>query len=1285
MHGNIYQLKVLMLFLHRGVLYQHSFRLGTEIEEARKFDDLVFEYIQGSKKAYRFLQAKHTQDEDNKKIGVGNLLTKDKSGEFGLAKYFISYLKIKNNQDFADGNLKDFIICTNIDFDLDQSTAQNTVRKLKVKTSGPNEKIEILVEVIDTSDVFFKDGGTRYKFSCTHDNMISIMQPTFKGAVEEMIKELEEEIEKLQSKPDQDSKRKLERNQTWQREFGRMMNEGRLEDNIKEFFDKLVFAVNQPNEIKLADIIKSELGEQFNDIDRKNVYARFQEKMLDWLKEKGRRFLTHEDGREFFRKMKEEILGGFRFEVRNPVGSFTGRKTELEKLHESIQESQGVATVISQLVSISGLGGIGKTELAKKYIEEHSKDYDNNIIWIKAETHETMVQSFLRLARDPLGIPTEDRDIESIVRDIYAFFAKRKSLFVFDNAEEYRSEGQDAGISQFLPSHFLSSDDNKPSVLITSRNQKWGDIKSLTLGAFTEPESMDFIRKALGIKDESQENEIKNLAETLQHFPLALQQAVVYIKERDIALKNVGLKFEISDYLKRYKKEAEKLLDFKFPKDSDNSYTKTTFITWKITINKIKDNAEYGQQAKEILDIIAYIASDNIPVEMFLGLERNREKLGDAIQLLKQYSMVNSGEEQSSVNVHRLVQQVTRIELEKQGKDKVVKKTFELLEESFPYGSDKLEDYAKKRQLLPHLETFLSHIDDWLEKNPLEKQTIEKYYLEDLLICMDDGYHDLGNPRRQKELLERVLPIQEKHYGPDHPEIAITLANLGNADGTLGDSQKAKALLEQALAIKEKHYDSDHFEVARTLVNLGNAHYALGDSQKAKELLEQALPIFKKHYSPDHPGVAKLLANLGNAYGDLGNPQKQKELLEQALIIDEKYYGFDHLTVAMILVNLGIAYGDLGNPQKAKKLLERALPIFEKHYGSGHFQVAKLLTNLGAVYRTLGNPQKAKELLERALVIQEKHYGPDHFEVARTLINLGNACGTLGNHKKKKELLEQALSIFEKYYSFDHFQVAKLLTNLGAAYRALGNPQKAKELLERALVIQEKHYGPDHFEVAITLTNLGIACGDLGDPQKQKELLERALAIKKKHYRPNHFEVARALVNLGNAYKDLGNPQKAKELLEQALAIQKKHYSLDHFEVARILRNLGMAYGALGDHKKKKKLLEQALPIFEKHYGPCHIQVAKLLANLSITYGDLDDPQKAKELFERALPIFEKHYGPDHPEVATLLINLSDAYGALGNHKKQKELFARASSIFKKHYGPDHPEVAKLLAELDDI
>eukprot|EP00971_Amphidinium_carterae_P069843 1382031-Amphidinium_carterae.1 len=36
--------------------------------------------------------------------------------------------------------------------------------------------------------------------------------------------------------------------------------------------------------------------------------------------------------------------------------------------------------------------------------------------------------------------------------------------------------------------------------------------------------------------------------------------------------------------------------------------------------------------------------------------------------------------------------------------------------------------------------------------------------------------------------LERVLRIAEPHYGPDHPHVAKTLTNLGNAYGDLGDA-----------------------------------------------------------------------------------------------------------------------------------------------------------------------------------------------------------------------------------------------------------------------------------------------------------------------------------------------------------------------------------------------------------------------------------------------------------------------------------------------------------------
>nr|WP_264374051.1 tetratricopeptide repeat protein [Wolbachia endosymbiont (group A) of Lasioglossum malachurum] len=80
--------------------------------------------------------------------------------------------------------------------------------------------------------------------------------------------------------------------------------------------------------------------------------------------------------------------------------------------------------------------------------------------------------------------------------------------------------------------------------------------------------------------------------------------------------------------------------------------------------------------------------------------------------------------------------------------------------------------------------------------------------------------------------------------------------------GDLDDPQKAKELFERALPIFEKHYGPDHPEVAKLLADLCDVYGALGDHKKQKELFERASSIFKKHYGPDHPEVVKLLAEL---------------------------------------------------------------------------------------------------------------------------------------------------------------------------------------------------------------------------------------------------------------------------------------------------------------------------------------------------------------------------------------------------------------------------------------
>ena len=48
---------------------------------------------------------------------------------------------------------------------------------------------------------------------------------------------------------------------------------------------------------------------------------------------------------------------------------------------------------------------------------------------------------------------------------------------------------------------------------------------------------------------------------------------------------------------------------------------------------------------------------------------------------------------------------------------------------------------------------------------------------------------------------------------PTAQRTQVTLANLGNAYGTLGDAARQRDFLERALAVEERVYGPDHREV----------------------------------------------------------------------------------------------------------------------------------------------------------------------------------------------------------------------------------------------------------------------------------------------------------------------------------------------------------------------------------------------------------------------------------------------------------------------------------------
>ncbi|MEM7383229.1 MAG: tetratricopeptide repeat protein, partial [Bacteroidota bacterium] len=565
-------------------------------------------------------------------------------------------------------------------------------------------------------------------------------------------------------------------------------------------------------------------------------------------------------------------------------------------------------------------------------------------------------------------------------------------------------------------------------------------------------------------------------------------------------------------------------------------------------------------------------------------------------------------------------------------------------------------------------------------------------YIARTLHNLGNAQYALGEATEAVSYFERALGIWNKVYGPNHPHVALALSNLGLAWGALGDARKAVSYYERVLAIYEQVYQAEpnHPDVARTLNNLGNAWIALGEATKAVSYFERALGIWNKVYGPNNPeaAVAMNLNDLGIAWNALGDARKAISYYERALMIREQMYGPNHPEVARSLNNLGSAWINLGDARKAVSYLERSLAIKEQVYGSNHPRVASPLHNLGLAWRILGEATKAVSYHERALGIREQVYGPNHPEVACSLSNLGDAWDDLREAAKAMSYHERALGIREQVYGPNHPEVACSLYDLGNTWLALGEANKAVSYYERALGICERVHDPNHPDAATTLVGLGHAWRALGEANKAMSYYKCSLCIFEQVYGTKHSDVATTLVGLGNAWLDLGETNKAVSYYERSLGIFEQVYGAKHPHVALALYNLGHAWLALGEANKAVSYYERALAIKEQVYqkNSNHPQLASALIDLAAAWGDLGDLRKKVSYLERTLGILEQVYQADsnHPNIASNLYNLGLAWRDLGDATKAVSYFERSLAIFEQVYKGDsnHPNIASNLYNL---
>jgi TIR domain/NB-ARC domain len=281
---------------------------------------------------------------------------------------------------------------------------------------------------------------------------------------------------------------------------------------------------------------------------------------------------------------------------RNPF--FLGRETELLQVRRHLHT--GEATALSQPQAISGLGGIGKTQLALEYAYRYHQDYQA-VLWAGAESTEALVSSYVSIA-SLLRLPEREAKEQDItVRAVKTWLLNHRGwLLILDNADELTL------LPDFLPPSLGGH------LLLTTRAAATGRLAHrLEIETLLPEQGALFLLRRSGLIAPDapleqallQERElVLQISQELGGLPLALDQAGAYLEETGTNL---------SSYWQIYQQHRADLLQQRGGRVADHPAPVAT--TWSLSFGRVE---EKNPAAADLLKMSAFLSPDAIPEEI---------------------------------------------------------------------------------------------------------------------------------------------------------------------------------------------------------------------------------------------------------------------------------------------------------------------------------------------------------------------------------------------------------------------------------------------------------------------------------------------------------------------------------------------------------------------------------------------------------------------------------------------------------------------------------------------
>ncbi|MEM7586675.1 MAG: serine/threonine-protein kinase [Acidobacteriota bacterium] len=398
--------------------------------------------------------------------------------------------------------------------------------------------------------------------------------------------------------------------------------------------------------------------------------------------------------------------------------------------------------------------------------------------------------------------------------------------------------------------------------------------------------------------------------------------------------------------------------------------------------------------------------------------------------------------------------------------------------------------------------------------------------------------HSLGNPLRADELFARVEQLARAE---GHDELLIEILFRHGLLARHREDASAVHLLNEALTLAEAFWGPDHPQVALIIAQLAELERR-NDTDRAEALVRRALEIQRKVYREPHPDLASTLNNKAILELDRGHLDAAEAGFREALEIQRATHDGESALEAMVLNNLASVTRGRGDFETAVQQLQESLAMHQRVFGPDHEETANVLNNLNFVLQKTGRFDEAEALLRQSLAILTQTYGEEHTRVAIVYNNLGQVAQKRGDLESARELFERAASLFRSLAPRDR-DLPGILQNLATLADRRGDGDQARALYLEAYDIFVATGLEETLEAAVLYNNLAVSEIFADRSAAAEPWARRAAAIYERLQEPGSRDRLRAQLLLAGTLRRQQRYPEAETLLQQNLAACQAHWS----------------------------------------------------------------------------------------------------------------------------------------------